>query len=148
MLLRFAGNEKGVDFQSKQALSELADQEAELIEPDHHLWSLLASVPAHESFRNSWAASVLPSRAIDLIEGLAQTRGASLVNSLWQLGIADGRLRMLGSSEGKPDLLQAAVASVGGTLITEDGLLDNASTPKLAGRIKQELDPQGIFDRK
>jgi len=115
LLIRFAGNEKGVAYQLEQALMHLkraAIKSSEVLTDDSQLWQKLAAIPVEHT--PSFATRVLPTK---LAESLSSLRG-----SLWQAGVADGRIRTAGQGSA-PQLV-----------------LD-----PLSQRIKQQLDPFNLF---
>ena len=83
LLVRFAGNEKGVAYQIEQALRQLPNS-AEVVTDDAQLWRRVAAMPINEA--PSFATSVLPTK---LAETISSLRG------LWQAGVADGRVRLM-----------------------------------------------------
>jgi len=87
LLVRFAGNEKGVAYQLEQALVHLkrsAVNSSEILPDDAGLWQQIAAVPVQE--QPSFATRVLPT---ELAEKVRVIRG------LWQVGLADGRVRLM-----------------------------------------------------
>jgi glycolate oxidase subunit GlcD len=145
LLLRFAGNEKGVAFQTRQAFAVLDDDHCELVENDQLLWQTLAGLALTESTQFSWRASILPDRVNKLIEVLGDIYGASFHESLWQLGIVDGRMRMMTNAETYIESTRAAVLSLGGNFIVESSRLCSGSTSALMSRVKQQFDPIGLL---
>jgi glycolate oxidase subunit GlcD len=145
LLVRFAGNLKGVKFQTQQALSKFGNNQSEVIENDASLWETLAGLPLRDSSSQSWRASVLPERAGKLIENLATIYKTGLGEALWQLGVADGRFRMMTDGQ-NTEQAQAAVGDLGGNFFIENPLLAK-TTSKLMSRVKEQLDPLGIFDQ-
>jgi hypothetical protein len=116
LFVRFAGNEKGVAYQIEEALSTLRNAAAKSIEvltDDTTLWKKVAAMPVTE--KPSFATRVLPAR-------LAESMGSLNSQSLWQAGLADGRIRVMNQ----------AVATAG---------LPNF----LDQRVKQQLDPLNSF---
>ena len=144
LLVRFAGNRKGVQYQRLQALKQLSTHETELVENDHSLWQSLAAFPLKASSTQCWRANVLPGKVEKLIKFLDPS-----ASSLWQLGIGDGRIRMIESVESNAALAQEGVRSLGGTFVSESvGDLAPEQTTPLMRRIQQQLDPAGIFYRR
>ena len=115
LLIRFAGNEKGVAYQLEQALMQLkqsAVKSSEVLEDDAQLWQRLAAVPVQE--QPSFATRVLPAKLEESIRGI---RGP-----LWQAGVADGRVRAADwSSRQRP------------------------AFDSLSQRVKQQLDPFNLL---
>jgi glycolate oxidase subunit GlcD len=166
LLVRFAGNEKGVEYQTNQALFHLVQdsetREAEVVAEDAGLWESLASVPLRSSQNLCWRASVLPAGVHGFVDSVRKIIGQGFSSSLWQLGVADGRMRMLSDAEGNREEtvkliqeLRAAARLAGGTLIIEnadeeisrrvDPWEEIESAKDLMDRIKSQLDPQGIL---
>jgi FAD/FMN-containing dehydrogenase len=145
LLVRFAGNEKGVRYQTEQALVELSKNQPEVEEHDVELWSSLAAVPLKESSSSTWRASVLPDRVDTLIDALADVYGTSFNSSVWQLGVADGRMRMMRCPGCSTDKVREVVDSLGGNFIMAGVASDMGSTTALARRVKHQLDPDGVF---
>jgi hypothetical protein len=143
LLLRFAGNRKSVEFQTRKAVAEFAEAKTELIDNDESLWGFLAAVPLLESAL-SWRASTLPSILPKCIESLIKIYGASFFESMWQIGIGNGRMRMIQDVDGYTKEVSQAVRDFGGYFIIESTNLDLASST-LMSRVKHELDPNGVF---
>ena len=121
LLIRFAGNEKGVAYQIEQALIQLKScsvKTSEILESDSQLWQQLAAIPVQE--QPSVATRVLPAR---LKESLSSVR-----DSLWQAGVADGRVRVMDWSSPQSPFDSSRPA------------LD-----PLSQRIKQQLDPFNLL---
>ncbi|HEY2961518.1 MAG TPA: FAD-binding oxidoreductase, partial [Pyrinomonadaceae bacterium] len=86
LLIRFAGNDKSVAYQTEQALIHLknsAVKATEVLTDDSQLWQSVAAMPINEA--PSFAMRVLPTQLAEKIRSL---------NGLWQAGLADGRIRM------------------------------------------------------
>jgi glycolate oxidase subunit GlcD len=146
LLVRFAGNQKGVKFQTQRALTKFGDNQSEVIENDVGLWQTIAGLPLRESSSQSWRASVLPDRADKLIENLSTIYESDFNESLWQLGIADGRFRMMTDGQ-NTDEARATVGALGGNFFIEDPILAGGTTSSLMSRVKEQLDPFGTFDQ-
>ena len=108
LLVRFAGNEVGVKYQTEQALKH----GGEVIADDEWIWRSVAAAPLQSR------AGVLPSRLPALIKDI------DLSGALWQIGAADGRIRM---SDNKPSTDRRDSAEF------------------LMKRVKQQLDPSNLF---
>jgi len=109
LLVRFAGNEAGVKYQIEQVRGEV-------IADDEWIWRSIASASLGHT------ASVLPTSLPALIPALI--KDIDVAGALWQIGAADGRIRML------------------------DNKLPTArddSADFLATRVKQQLDPMNLF---
>lgn len=88
LLVRFAGNEKGVAYQIEQSLLHLKNSSVsatEILTDDSRMWQAVAAMPIHE--KPSFATRMLPSRLGESIRSLREP-------SMWQAGVADGRLRV------------------------------------------------------
>jgi glycolate oxidase subunit GlcD len=145
LLLRFAGNRKGVEFQTREVLAQLDESNSELINNDESLWTSLAAVPLIDSAALSWRGSLLPSALPKCIECLIQIYGSSFFESLWQIGVGDGRIRMIELDKG--DYTKEAskvMRELGGYFAIEAARVDLGSSALMA-RIKSELDPDGVF---
>jgi FAD/FMN-containing dehydrogenase len=115
LLIRFAGNEKAVEYQIEQALVHLknsAVKSSDVWTDDTQLWQKLAALPVQEA--PSFATRVLPTKLDNAIR--------SMPGSLWHAGVADGRLRTMGQPP------------------PNHGPLD-----PLSQRIKQQLDPFNLL---
>jgi FAD/FMN-containing dehydrogenase len=162
LLVRFAGNDKGVKYQTRSALSELSGnarvRETDTISGDAEIWQTLAAVPLQEPSLFGWRASVLPDRLDSFVSTVSEIYGGFFDSMVWQVGAGCGRMRMLDSSERNAEetatlieQLRIATRSARGALTFEgmdaetEG--DSSSKPalELAVRIKQQLDPQGLF---
>jgi len=115
LLIRFAGNEKGVAYQIEQTLVHLKNSginETEVLADDSQLWQSVAAIAVNE--RPSYATRVLPTKVADSVNSLR-------LDSLWQAGVADGRLR------------------------TFNRAVNRISLDPLSQRIKQQLDPLNLL---
>jgi len=164
LLVRFAGNEKGVEHQTNQALLHLGQdpetREAEVVTKDAGLWESVASLLLRSNRNLCLRASVLPASVESFVDTVRKTIGQDFSSSLWQLGVADGRMRMLSDASNMEaavkliEDLRAAARLAGGTLIIEKAdreircrinVGERGSTKDLMDRIKSQLDPQGIL---
>jgi D-lactate dehydrogenase (cytochrome) len=86
LLVRFAGNEKGVAYQVEQALVHLKNSTSttDVLNDDAQLWQSVAALPVQEP--TSSATRMLPT-------GLADSIASLKPEALWQAGVGDGRLR-------------------------------------------------------
>ncbi len=115
LLIRFAGNEKAVAYQIEQALVHLknsAIDSAEVLSDDSQLWRAVAAVPVKE--QPSSVTRVLPSTLAEAIRSIRS-------DSLWQAGVADGRIRIMKNPTG------------------------HTTRDPLSQRVKQQLDPANLF---
>jgi hypothetical protein len=97
LLVRYAGTRKGVDWQSRQGIEilEMNLGASETITDDSKLWASMASVPLCGLPGFSFRVSVLPTSVNELVKNLVKINSEAFTNSTWQLGIADGRLRLI-----------------------------------------------------
>jgi len=103
-------------------------------------------MPLHESLRLNWRASVLPGQTRDLLEQVQRIYGDSFHSTLWQIGVADGRMRMMNNEEHCLNKSREATRLLGGTFFSEtDDNLDAGSSSGIMHRIKQQLDPENLF---
>jgi hypothetical protein len=116
LLVRFAGNEKGVAYQVEQSLIHLknaAVKRTDVLTEDTALWQSVAAMPLQ--LKPSFTTRVLPAKLAESIPGHSFTE--------WQAGIADGRIRIMN---------HAAPQAVG------------PANP-LDQRVKQQLDPFNLL---
>ncbi len=116
MLVRFAGNEVAVKYQTERtlALSERCD----VITDDAQIWQQIAAAPLQYS--SGWYASVLPTQLDALCKDI------DVPDAIWQIGAADGRIRTLDESQKNP-------------------VSDRGNAGFLMDRVKQQLDPTNKF---
>ncbi len=165
LLVRFAGNEKGVAYQTQQALSELRSagfSQTDVVLDDAKLWQSLAAAPLAQKHFLGWRASVLPGELASFSKDVIRIYDESFAKLMWQIGAADGRVRLLDNMERNAEHLIKVVEQLrdaarwaGGVLIIEHGdetianeidcLGNLGSTTSLMRRIKQRLDPDNIF---
>ena len=116
LLVRFAGNEKGVAYQVEQALVHLKNSAVtttDVVNEDSVLWQSVAAIPVKES--TSYATRVLPSHLDRLISTFDR-------EALWQVGVGDGRIRTANQVEANTEPINP-----------------------VSQRIKQQLDPFNLF---
>ena len=116
MLVRFAGNEVSVKYQVERTLA--LNNDGEVITDDALLWEQIAAVPMQYS--SGWYAGVLPS------EVAAICKTIDVPDAIWQIGAADGRVRMLDDKVKNP-------------------VTDRGNAGFLMDRVKQQLDPSNKF---
>jgi hypothetical protein len=122
LLVRFAGNEKGVAYQIDEALAQL--KRAEVVSADVQLWQTVAAAPFWSECVFSWRAGVLPSELPAFSERVAKT------GSIWQVGALEGRVRLFDNDQRSAKLFDKPNAP---------------ALSSLAQRVKQQLDPLNIF---
>jgi FAD/FMN-containing dehydrogenase len=159
LLIRFAGIEKTVAYQIDRAtglLKGCALANIEVIEDDKTIWRNLQLVPLATGLGLSCRIAVKPSQVQRLIEDLIKDPDRE---SAWQASVAAGRVRVMyadNSSANKQRLnaLRAVAEALGGSLIIEHACPEfnsefdawgNLPASKLMTRIKQQLDPAGLF---
>jgi len=159
LLIRFAGIEKTVEHQIATAtglLNGSALRDIEIIEDDNSLWRNLQLAPMETSLGLSYRISVKPSQIHQMIETVIAHTDPETV---WHAGVADGRIRVMQSDKNTANnkkliALRAATEALGGSLIVEHaapelkseiGAWGNLPTANLMTRIKQQLDPAGLF---
>jgi FAD/FMN-containing dehydrogenase len=113
LLIRVAGNEKAVTYQLEQALILLKNslvKSSEVLSDDVQLWRNLAALPVQET--PSFATRVPPTQLGEKIR---------VIRGLWQVGLADGRIRVMNQSS------------------------SHTSLDPLSQRVKQQLDPFNLL---
>ncbi|HKN82900.1 MAG TPA: FAD-linked oxidase C-terminal domain-containing protein [Pyrinomonadaceae bacterium] len=116
LLVRFAGNEKAVAYEIEQSLIHWKNslvRSTEVLTDDVTLWRTIAAMPVEH--QPSFATRVLPAQLAESIRSLNR-------ESLWQAGVADGRIRVLKHVTPRPD-----------------------APNHLNQRIKQQLDPLNVL---
>jgi glycolate oxidase subunit GlcD len=96
LLIRFAGNEKGVAYQLEQALVILKNSvviSSEVLSDDAELWRNVAALPIQHA--PSFATHVLPTQLGDEIR---------VIRGLWHAGLGDGRIRVMNHPSGQKSL--------------------------------------------
>jgi len=165
LLIRFAGAERTVDYQIARAheLCKVPSSHVEAMDNDAHLWKNLAAVPLNQESFLVWRASVQPSELSTMLNKIhVGESGLRRDTALWQVGIGDGRLRVIECDETKLTesisfikKLSSKVNEGGGSLIVEnapfaikeafDSCGAGGGTAELMQRIKHQLDPQNLF---
>ncbi len=166
LLIRFAGIAKTVSYQVEKATAQMRDAaeigRIETESNDRDLWRRLAAAATKLDEILSWRAAVRQTRVGEFIKIVKDTYPDSFSKSLWHVGIADGRVRMMeplraDTAEHSSRLahLRNVAQSFGGSLVIESATeeiklaLDawgrRGSSNTLMKRIKDELDPQGMF---
>jgi FAD/FMN-containing dehydrogenase len=111
LLVRFAGNEVGVKYQIEQISGEV-------IADDASIWRSIAAEPLRHS--SGWRASVLPTKLAEIIKDI------DVDGAIWQLGAADGRVRVLDDRN-------------------QNEKINLGPLNSLMQRVKQQLDPLNLF---
>ncbi|OLE53573.1 MAG: hypothetical protein AUG51_11940 [Acidobacteria bacterium 13_1_20CM_3_53_8] len=163
LLVRFAGNEEAVSYQTMK-VRELAGRERifSVVETDDEkLWRMIAAMPMKDKQHLVWRVKV---RLTDLRAFIdeAMKKEALFSNARWHACVADGRLRVASTETNE---VEAAIASLtrlrntakklGGALVIEQAPTEikNAvdawgalgAKAELMRRIKAELDPKNIL---
>jgi FAD/FMN-containing dehydrogenase len=124
LLVRFAGNEKGVAYQIEQVLERLKG--AEIVSNDARLWQTVAAAPFWSECVFSWRTRVLPSEVLAFSERVVRA------GSIWQIGALDGRVTLFDNDQRNATLFDK---------------VNSAAVTSLTQRVKQQLDPSNIFPR-
>jgi glycolate oxidase subunit GlcD len=169
LLVRFAGSTSAVTDQTTRAI-ELIDANngrvpARIVSDDKVIWRSLAALPLRSAQDLVWRVGLRPADVGSFVEGLDRALPAE---SMWQVGVGDGRIRVVESLQnehesreigdetiGRLEMLRGQTQSLGGELIIEQAPAEmktrmNAwgtfgSSAGLVQRIKTELDPDGIL---
>ncbi len=169
LLLRFAGASTGVMKQTAGAIELLKGcAGSSTLEDDSSIWQSVAQLPLRFSQDLVWRVGLRPADVPTVLAQLDQ-RGGGIDSSeaLWQASIGDGRIRVmkrlhLNENEagekkviGKIEALRDSAKDLGGTLIIEhapaeikdrtNNMDTNDAAYGIMQRIKQQLDPDGIF---
>ncbi|MDQ3650920.1 MAG: FAD-binding oxidoreductase [Acidobacteriota bacterium] len=165
LLIRFAGAERTVDYQIARVhqLCDVPSTHVEAIDNDAHLWKNLAALPLNQKSFLTWRASIRPSELGTILNKIhIGENGLRRGTALWQVGIGDGRLRVIECDETKLaesisfiKNLSSTIKESGGSLIVEnapsaikeafDASGAGGGTAELMQRIKHQLDPQNLF---
>ena len=126
-----------------------------IIDDDESIWRSLQLAPLANNLSFFYRIAVQPSQLHRVIETVIEHADPE---SVWQAGVADGRIRVMkdNASANSQTLLalRASAETLGGSLIIEHAPIGVKSevaawgtqpTTKLMTRIKQELDPAGLF---
>jgi len=169
LLIRFAGN--AVIEQAKQAEELLECKEhpvvAALKEDDSEIWQSLAALPFQFQEDLVWRVGMLPADVPAFLAKLDEEYGSSA--PLWQASLAEGRIRVMdrlsdsGSGSGEAganmsarlDSFRSLAKNFGANLFIEHAPVELRNRNNTSGtrdtaygimqRIKQQLDPEGIF---
>jgi glycolate oxidase subunit GlcD len=156
LLIRFAGTEKTVDYQSAKAIALIQHalpQGIEALESDHSVWLNLQKAGARANSGLSYRASVKSTQLFHVLKKMTERPGHDLD---WHAGVADGRVQVVQRSVDAPSLaaLRAYIEDLGGSLVLEHASVEvkkdievwgRRSAPNLMSRVKQQLDPAGMF---
>ncbi|HEY8188330.1 MAG TPA: FAD-linked oxidase C-terminal domain-containing protein [Pyrinomonadaceae bacterium] len=174
LLIRFAGYSSAVREQTRitgELLKEKgATKSGPLVASDRVVWKTLAALPSRFSIDLVWRAGLQPS---DIESFLARVEEGPAIESgfesMWQAAVGDGRIRVVDrfrrednetenvrrASLNRIEKLRLTAQSFGGALIVEhspdeikahaDAWGSFGTSAGLMQRIKQQLDPDGIF---
>lgn len=125
LLARFNGSRSTVTHQMERASAlartEVDNANVEVSEEDQALWQKLQRLSIPQLV--SWQTTIKPSEISKFVEPLSES------DSIWHAGVASGRFRGFGAGASSNPRPQAS----------------NKSRLELMKRIKQQLDPEGIF---
>jgi glycolate oxidase subunit GlcD len=165
LLIRFAGSEKGVLYQSSAATDVLKSQSrsvAPLKEHDAEIWRTVAAMPLRFGSACVWRAALRPTDLARFLDVAEKGLEASDTSRTWQAGLVDGRLRVIENAATDSETLvkwleqfRAETQAVGGSLVIEsapgeiksriDAWGDLGVRGELMRRIKQQLDPNDLL---
>jgi FAD/FMN-containing dehydrogenase len=164
LLIRYAGTRETVAYQIEQTIkvfrSEQANAQVATLNEDAEYWRGLAALPLEATNVLSWRAALLPTELGTFLNGaMKEVSTAFSSDSLWHAGVADGRLRVMNTTSDNASACAASLkrlrADAHGTLVIEnapqeikdsiDAWGDIGSKAALMRRVKQELDPNGLF---
>jgi glycolate oxidase subunit GlcD len=174
LLIRFAGSLSAVNEQTRLTAELVKDKDGGkppvFKPPDTIFWKTLAELPARFSRDLVWRVGLRPQDVGSFLETLDQAPPPKRPSeTMWQAGAGDGRIRVVERWEtadndaeeseegavGRMEELRAVAGSLGGSLIIEHAPAEikaraNAwggfgSSSGLMQRVKQQLDPDGIF---
>jgi FAD/FMN-containing dehydrogenase len=128
LLVRFAGNEKGVAYQLEQALAQMKG--AEVVLEDGELWRAVAAAPLSREYAVALRASVLPSELLKFIDRVAEVYDEAFAEKIWQAGALDGRMIVLDDNDRHAALFERR---------------NSVAVTSLMQRVKQQLDPLNIL---
>lgn len=164
LVVRFAGSLSGVTEQTSVTAKMLRDQSginlAQVVSDDASVWDTLASLPLR--FQNDlvWRVGLRPADIGAFLDVYQGTRAVDHDEPIWHAGLGDGRVRIIecgvhANDAERVSSLNATAQSLGGLIFVEhaankvtNSLSRNANSGAAVGimqRIKQELDPAGIF---
>jgi len=165
LLIRFAGSEKGVIYQTSRATDLLKSQSlsvAPLGEHDAEMWRRVAAMPSRFGDGCIWRAACRPTDLVSLLNVPGHGGVAPDASRMWQASLMDGRLRVIENPATDGDVLvtslvqlRAEAQTLGGSLVIEsapvkiknsiDAWGDLGARGELMRRIKQQLDPADIL---
>ena len=173
LLIRFAGAQNAVVEQADLAIELLGKHQnrgpAYFAPDDTVIWKSLAALPLRFSEDLLWRVGLRPADLGTFLEELDKTGASSNLESMWQAGVGDGRVRVVDrrqQSENESgeientlverfDVLRAKAQRLGSSLIIENAstTIKNrvgtwgtlAPAADLMKRVKQQLDPSAVL---
>jgi FAD/FMN-containing dehydrogenase len=151
LLIRFAGTSKAVKYQMREGLARDTGVFVETVDDDDKLWRDVAQCPVHRDGTWGWRASMLPSQVEKFLSTLE--RSTNLNDRIWQVGLANGRMRMTEQIEShavpaRTEDLNSIARLYDATIFVEGSDFSaqiSEANMKLMRRIKEKLDPQFVF---
>ncbi len=174
LLIRFAGSLTTVTEQTR-ATGELLKEKDRgkpglLVPKDTIIWSTLAALPSRFQEDLVWRVGLRPADVPTFLANLDEgDAGNGSAEAMWQASVGDGRIRVMDRLQqnenesgeighdtiGRLESFRGRAKNLGGTLIIEHApaeVRDRANTWEtndaahgIMQRIKQQLDPDGIF---
>ena len=152
LLVRFAGIEETVRQQIESAMAMMKDaslSSVEILEDDRSVWANLQQISRAAVDRVCYRSLVKPAQLHALLSTINS-------ESSWHAGVAEGRINVMGTELSPKSLLalRTRVEEVGGSLVIDEsppeikseiGAWGRLPAPDLMKRIKQQLDPSGLF---
>jgi FAD/FMN-containing dehydrogenase len=153
LMIRFAGNDKSVQFQIARTLELIGAEDrgvqTSLNDEDEQLWDSLAVIPLR-------FADMTVSRTKLTSSGLPSLISNCPLPRMWHGGLGDGRIRMIEDddedAERRIRMMKKSVEANGGRWVLETarpeikeavGVWGEFAGEKIMRRIKTELDPMG-----
>ena len=151
LLIRFAGTSKAVQYQMKEALSIDVGVSVQSLTDDDKLWRDVAQCSVCRDGTLGWRASMLPLEVEKFLTTLEKS--TSLDDQTWQVGLANGRMRMVEEIESNAvaariENLNAIARASDATIFVEGSNFSSQiseANMKLMRRIKERLDPRGVL---
>ena len=166
LLIRFAGSSQPVIHQTALALATLRRIEnvscSTFAGDEEVLWRGLAATPLRLVDHLVSRAGVLPTRLSEFLAELLQLDEASHPQLMWHAGVREGRVRVIAKSPvyyreavRALERLRTKAEALGGNLVVEnaspeikaefDSWGSSGSSFDLMKRVKEQLDPEGLF---
>ncbi len=164
LLIRFAGSLSGVAEQTGTTSNWLKGKRgvnsSRVLADDASVWNTLATLPLQFEKELVWRVGLRPADVGAFLVIYSEAAAAHGDGPMWHAGLGDGRVRImergdLANSTDRVNSLSSAAQGLGGRVIIEhaaDKVMSGLSISTTAGaavgimqRIKQQLDPDGIF---